>query len=129
MKSSGASVVAVATGFIGGAFTFGAIREPAGSILATWAWRAGMWVIGQLSLPTPIPSAPAFVCAIAVGLLCAAVAHLLFWRLELWAAGKDSEDAQQVLRRPCGALAEKLGVWSSWSKLAEVCQETSRKWD
>jgi hypothetical protein len=44
--------------------------------------------------------------AVVVAILCAAVAFLLFWRLELWAAGKSSEDAQQVLRRPCGASVE-----------------------
>lgn len=106
MKSSGASVVAVAAGFIGGGVTFGAIREPSGSVFATWAWRGGEWIIAKLSLPSPIPSAPAFAFALAVGLLCAAVAYLLFWRLELWGAGKASKDAQQILRHPCGTSVE-----------------------
>lgn len=106
MKSSGASVVAVAAGFIGGGLTFGAIKEPAGSVFATWAWRGGEWIITKLSLPSPIPSAPALAFALAVGLLCAAAAYLIFWRLEIWGAGKDSEDAQQALRRPCGASVE-----------------------
>lgn len=106
MKSSGASVVAVAAGFIGAGLTFGAIREPAGSVFATWAWRGGDWIIAKFSLPSPIPSAPALAFALAVGLLCAAAAYLLFWRLELWAAGKSSEDAQEILRRPCGASVE-----------------------
>jgi len=106
MKSSGASAVAVAAALIGGGFTFSSIKTPAGSPLATWAWQAGGWLVEKLSLPSPIPSAPALAFALAVGLLCAAAAYLIFWRLELWAAGKSSEDAQQILRRPCGASVE-----------------------
>jgi hypothetical protein len=106
MKSSGASAVAVASAMIGGGFTFNAIKNPAGSPLATWSWQAGGWLIEKLSLPSPIPSAPALAVALVVAILCASVAFLLFWRLELWGAGKSSEDAQQVLRRPCGASVE-----------------------
>lgn len=106
MKSSGASAIAVATALISGGVTFSAIKSPVGSPVATWAWQAGGWLVEKLSLPSPIPSAPALAFALAVGLLCAAAAYLLFWRLELWAAGKSSEDAQQILRRPCGASVE-----------------------
>lgn len=106
MKSSGASAVAVASAMIGGGFTFNAIKNPAGSPLATWSWQAGGWLIEKLSLPSPIPSAPALAVALVVAALCASVAFLLFWRIELWGAGKSSEDAQQVLRRPCGASVE-----------------------
>lgn len=106
MKSSGASSVAVAAALIGGGFTFSAIKNPAGSPLATFAWHAGGWLIEKLSLPLPIPSAPALAVALVVAALCASVAFLLFWRIELWGAGKSSEDAQQVLRRSRGASVE-----------------------
>lgn len=106
MKSSGASAVAVAAALIGGGFTFSAIKNPAGSTLATWAWQAGGWLIEKLSLPSSIPSAPALAVALVVAILCASVAFLFFWRLELWAAGKSSQDAQEILRSPCGASVE-----------------------
>jgi hypothetical protein len=44
--------------------------------------------------------------AVVVAILCASVAFLLFWRLELWAAGKAREFSQQALRRPGGASVE-----------------------
>jgi hypothetical protein len=106
MKSSGASAVAAAAALIGGGFTFSAIKNPAGSSLAAWAWQAGGWLVEKSSLPSAIPSAPALAVAVVVAVFCAAAAFLIFWRLELWAAGKSSENAQQVLRSPRGASVE-----------------------
>lgn len=106
MKSSGASAVAVAAALVSGGVTFNAIKNPGDSPVATWAWQAGGWLVEKLSLPSPIPSAPALAVALVVAILCAAAAYLFFWKLELWAAGKNSEDAQQVLRRPCGTSVE-----------------------
>jgi len=106
MKSHGAAPLAAAAAAIGGGLALRAMMDPSGSRVLMWAWRAGEWIINKLSLPAPIPSAPAFVIAFVVGAMCAAVVSLLVWKLEVWAAVKASEHAQQALRHSCGASVE-----------------------
>lgn len=106
MKSYGAPPLAVAAAVIGGGLTLNAMMDSSGSRELTWAWRVGEWIINKLSLPAPIPSSPAIVIAFVVGALCAAVVSLLVWKLEVWAAGKASEHAQQALRHSCGTSVE-----------------------
>ena len=67
-----------------------------------------------------MPIAAQLAVAVVVAILCAYVAFLFFWRLELWAAGKASEDAHQALRRPCGASVDRGGDAKAHEKARPV---------
>ena len=102
MKSSGASIVATAAGFICGIVTMHAMRQPSDAWLLRWAWGLGRWIVEKLEIPSTFQLAPAIAIAVFAGLLAYGLAFLLFWRLEIWAAGKASEISQQALRRRGG---------------------------